>query len=239
MKIVKTDIKFTSTPLKRKATNAIVVHHAAASTCDAQIIDKWHKRNGWTGIGYHFLVRKVGGIVETGRPLDTIGAHCLNHNSDTIGICFEGDFDKEKMSAEQLKTGQELIANIRSTYGKDIKIVRHKDLMATDCPGKYFPFDELIATEPVKSKKKAKKKKYTGTFPTLPSRRFFQNGDEGEQVKLLQKFLNWYGNYGLSVDGIYGDKTVSAVRDFQTKEKLTVDGYFGQRSLERAKTVKK
>lgn len=236
MKIVKPDIKFTNTPVKRKATNAIVVHHAAASTCDAQTIDKWHKRNGWTGIGYHFLVRKVGGIVETGRPLDTIGAHCLKHNSDTIGICFEGDFDKEKMSAEQLQTGQELFANLRATYGKDIKIVRHKDLMATDCPGKYFPFDELVNGGTVKNKKK---KKYAGTLPTLPSRRFFQKGDEGEQVKNLQRFLNWYGGYGLDVDGICGAKTVSAVRDFQTKEKLTVDGFFGQRSLERAKTVKK
>ena len=236
MKIVKPNITFTITPTKRKVTNAIVVHHAAASVCDAQTIDKWHKRNGWTGIGYHFLVRKVGGIVEIGRPLDTIGAHCLNHNADTIGICFEGDFDKEKMSAEQLKTGQELLANMLATYGKEIKIVRHKDMMATDCPGKNFPFDELISGEKSKNKKK---KKYTGTLPKLPSRGFFQKGDKGEHVKLLQTFLNWYGNYGLSTDGDYGNLTYRAVMDYQRSEVLVIDGFFGRKCYERAKTVKR
>lgn len=235
MKIVKPEIKFNTTPIKRKITNKIVIHHADASVCDARTIDRWHKQNGWSGIGYHFLVRKIGGIVEIGRPLDTIGAHCLNHNSDSIGICFEGDFDKEQMSNEQLKTGQELIANLRSTYGKDIKIVRHKDLMATDCPGKNFPFDKLIATDT----KNKKKKKYTGALPKLPSRGFFQKGDKGEQVRLLQTFLNWYGNYGLSVDGDYGNLTYKAVTDYQRSEVLVIDGFFGRKCLERAKTVKR
>lgn len=64
-------------------------------------------------------------------------------------------------------------------------------------------------------------------------------GDEGENVKLLQKFLNWYGSYSLVVDGSFGDKTLSAVKDFQTKTGLAVDGVFGEKSLAKAKAVVK
>lgn len=83
------------------------------------------------------------------------------------------------------------------------------------------------------------KKAYNGTFPKLPSKGYFEKGDGGVQVRLLQKFLNWYGNYGLAVDGDFGRKTLAAVKDFQKKNGLVVDGLFGAKSLARAKIVKK
>lgn len=83
------------------------------------------------------------------------------------------------------------------------------------------------------------KKGYAGTFPTIPSRGYFKKGDRGENVKRLQRFLNWYGNYGLAVDGILGDKTVAAVRKYQKSAGLSVDGQFGNKSLAKAKTVTK
>lgn len=82
-------------------------------------------------------------------------------------------------------------------------------------------------------------KKYSGTFPTLPKKGHLTKGDKGTQVKNLQKFLNWYGNYGLKVDGIIGEKTISAVKKFQKAEKLSADGLFGAKSLTKAKAVKK
>ena len=79
------------------------------------------------------------------------------------------------------------------------------------------------------------KKTYQGEFPTAVLKR----GSKGEQVKLLQRFLNWYGNYGLDVDGSFGAKTETAVKTFQKNEGLTVDGSFGPKSLAAAKAVKK
>lgn len=78
---------------------------------------------------------------------------------------------------------------------------------------------------------------YKGAFPTLPKRGWFASGDKGEEVKKLQKFLNWYGGYGLAVDGIIGRKTIDAVERYQGREKLRVDGCFGKESLKRAKVV--
>ncbi len=98
------------------------------------------------------------------------------------------------------------------------------------------------------------KKKYSGTFPSVKvtyyvtnkkgkkvkkTRYYLQQGDTGIQVKRLQKFLNWYGDYNLAVDGIFGAKTLAAVKDFQKKTKLEVDGLFGKKSLAKAKKVKK
>ena len=236
MKIIESKLQFKNPLQKRLTTTKIVIHHADASTCNAHMIHQWHLARGWSGMGYHFLVRKEGGIVETGRPINTIGAHCTGQNSDSVGICFEGDFDKETMTNEQLQTGRELIAYLRGIYGQNIRIVRHKDLMATDCPGKNFPFEELIKTEKVK---KPKKKKYQGKLPTLTKGECIGRGDKGEKVRLLQLFLNWYGKYGLVIDGDFGEKTESAVKNYQAAEKLTVDGLFGEKSLARAKKVKK
>ena len=51
-------------------------------------------------------------------------------------------------------------------------------------------------------------------------------GSRGDEVKRLQTALNAQG-YGLSVDGVYGAKTQAAVRDYQSKNSLAVDGVAG------------
>lgn len=83
------------------------------------------------------------------------------------------------------------------------------------------------------------KKSYMGSLPKLPHRGWFTSGDRGEEVKKLQKFLNWYGDYGLAVDAIVGRKTIEAVRRYQGREKLRIDGCFGRESLKRAGTVRR
>ena len=52
-------------------------------------------------------------------------------------------------------------------------------------------------------------------------------GSRGDEVKKLQQALNSTGKYTLDVDGSYGPKTQAAVRDYQTKNGLKVDGVAG------------
>lgn len=52
-------------------------------------------------------------------------------------------------------------------------------------------------------------------------------GSQGSDVKELQKLLNQNG-YSLDEDGVFGSKTQSAVKDYQTKNNLTVDGIVGK-----------
>lgn len=126
---------------KRSSTNRIILHHAAAKTASPEQIHEWHLNNGWSGAGYHFLVRKNGKIYRL-RPENMIGAHASGNNYDSIGICFEGDFMSETMSDTQAKAGAELVSYLKNKYGIS-KVQRHKDVGATDCPGKNFPFDKI------------------------------------------------------------------------------------------------
>ena len=52
-------------------------------------------------------------------------------------------------------------------------------------------------------------------------------GSQGSEVTELQKLLNQYGKYNLAEDGIFGDKTLAAVKDYQQNNNLDVDGIVG------------
>lgn len=119
----------------REKTDYFVLHHRAGDG-NLDSIHTQHISQGYSGIGYHFYIRKNGEIFS-GRPLNKVGAHCLDHNDVSIGICFEGNFEIEKPTPEQIKSGQELIKYLWGIY-PNAKVVRHKDLNATACPGKNF-----------------------------------------------------------------------------------------------------
>ena len=138
MQINEVAYKWAGQLTRRTATRRIILHHAAAVTCTPQQVHQWHLANGWTGIGYHFFVRKDG-TVYRGRPEDTVGAHAGNNNYDSLGVCFEGSFDRETMPDAQLRAGQELVAYLKQKYGIST-VQRHSDVNATGCPGDNFPF---------------------------------------------------------------------------------------------------
>lgn len=127
---------------------------------------------------------------------------------------------------------------------KNGSLTRHNMFANTDCPGKYLQsrFPELVKVVNAQLENKPKestKKAYSGTFPSLGLKGYLKKGDKGTQVKRLQQFLNWCINAKLTVDGSFGDKTVKAVKDYQKKYGLAVDGYFGKGSLAKAKSIKK
>ena len=50
-------------------------------------------------------------------------------------------------------------------------------------------------------------------------------------TKDIQIMLNKVGGYGLTTDGVYGEKTTAAVKDFQKKNGLTQDGVVGNNTI--------
>ncbi len=56
-------------------------------------------------------------------------------------------------------------------------------------------------------------------------------GSRGSEVTQIQTKLKRWGYYSGSIDGIYGTKTVNAVKYFQRKNGLTVDGIAGSKTL--------
>lgn len=140
-------LKFNGTLTKRTSTKRIILHHAASNNTGNRTVQDIHRQhqdeNGWVGIGYHFYVRRDGAIWQ-GRPLDKVGAHAKNNNNDSIGICFEGNFDTGTMPQVQLEAGINLIAYIQGKYGGNLTIQKHSDVNSTSCPGTCFPWDKMV-----------------------------------------------------------------------------------------------
>jgi N-acetylmuramoyl-L-alanine amidase len=59
----------------------------------------------------------------------------------------------------------------------------------------------------------------------------YRRGSRGSVVREIQTRLKRWGYYNGTVDGIFGYQTYLAVRRFQAKNRLTVDGIVGSRTL--------
>ena len=125
----------------RRQTCRIILHHAAADGVSAQDIHRQHRANGWAGIGYHYYVRKNGEVFR-GCPEEMTGTHAAYHNSDSIGVCFEGNFQQEVMSQAQFDAGVELLRDILFRY-PELEIICHRDVNQTACPGRNFPAEQM------------------------------------------------------------------------------------------------
>ena len=224
MNIIEKSYNFKSNMDKRKSTTRIILHHAAASSCSADDVHRWHLNNGWAGIGYHFFVRKDGSIYR-GRPLGYVGAHASGSNYDSVGVCFEGDFTKESMPDVQKEAGKEIVAYLKNYYGIK-KVQRHSDVCATACPGGNFPFTE-IANATVASV--ANSVADADEVVTV-SLHMLGEGDSSAAVGNLQILLQAkgysLGKYG--VDSDFGTCTGDAVEQFQNNNGLDADRIVGK-----------
>lgn len=140
MKIIECNLPRNGNFTRRSKTDEVILHHAEASSATVWDINDWHLNNGWTGIGYHYYIRKDGSVYR-GRPEWALGAHAVGHNDRSIGICCEGAYMTETMPAAQLASLKALLRDIMGRYGK-LQLLRHKDVNSTDCPGKNFPWAE-------------------------------------------------------------------------------------------------
>ncbi len=109
-----------------RTIDTIIIHHSASPDVSAATIDKWHKERGWSGIGYHFVIR-VDGTIEKGRPLHIQGAHARGRNANSIGICLTG---YDYFTGKQIKALSYLIEEICSEYPIHSIERHHKE-----CPG--------------------------------------------------------------------------------------------------------
>lgn len=144
---------------ERPTTEMIVIHHTGMHDPktkepididnNAEEIHQLHiEKNGWSGIGYHYLIRKDG-MIEQGRPLDMLGAHVLHHNDNSIGISLAGHFCIAEPTEAQIQSVKALTAWLCQKYdlnpSKKGVIVGHRDLNPTTCPGDslYSQLDEI------------------------------------------------------------------------------------------------
>lgn len=229
MNIIKTNFKYrTMTPRALSQIDRIILHHAAAVNCSAEDIHQWHLNRGWAGIGYNYLVRKDGSIYEC-RPLEYVPAHATGHNTCSIGVCFEGNFEVETMPEAQKQAGKELVSYLKEKYNISL-VQKHKDVQATSCPGANFPFDEIVNGQVIEQPIETHQNQivdifHDGKINCIYDIQEWLNNNYGANlildniygpethkalVKALQHELNVQFNAGLAKDGIFGTNTYNA-----------------------------
>lgn len=154
----------------RPRTDFIVVHCSATRASwngGAADIDTMHRKQGWDGIGYHFVIRRDGRI-EVGEDLKKVGAHVQNWNSVSVGICMVGGLGEDgkvenNFTDAQWQSLKRQIQTLQLTY-PEAKVIGHRDCSpdkngdgvvksnewVKDCPG--FSVTDWLAAgmQPVK-----------------------------------------------------------------------------------------
>lgn len=136
----------------------IVIHHTATDMGNASLINKAHHQRGfWDGLGYHFLIDngtlgKLDGQIEISprwiKQKD--GAHCnaAGMNQKGIGIALVGNFSQDRVSGQQLDSLVFLVKTLMQYYRIPVQnVLGHRNVPGkqTECPGKYFPWNEFIS----------------------------------------------------------------------------------------------
>ena len=133
-------LRFTSLT-ERLRTDFIVVHHTGNPLDDDLSAEEIHRshivNNGWSGCGYHFIIRKDG-TIEEGRPLWAMGSHAYGENWRSVGVHLCGNFEISVPTEAQIESAAYLIGWLCDYYDLTPTaetVVGHRDLMATACPG--------------------------------------------------------------------------------------------------------
>lgn len=104
----------------------IIIHCSATPEgrhTTVEDIDRWHRDRGFKGIGYHYVIY-LDGSIHKGRDESAVGAHCLQHNSRSIGVCYIGGcvnqsgklVPKDTRTPEQKEALNNLIADLKTRY---------------------------------------------------------------------------------------------------------------------------
>lgn len=136
----------------------MIIHHSAgtnsASDWAAVVRAIWDLHvngNGWSDVGYNYLV-DPNGVVYEGRGYNILGAHFCGTNTNTMGVCVMGNFTEMPPTEEALTALERLLAwkscdidtdplgeSFHSSSNRVLKhISGHQDGCATACPGDSF-----------------------------------------------------------------------------------------------------
>jgi N-acetyl-anhydromuramyl-L-alanine amidase AmpD len=131
-----------------RAVTALVVHCSATPSgqalrgCAPIVIDAWHRARGFRrgvnarrafnddllSIGYHFVV-DLDGKVWSGRHVDEVGAHAVNHNAQSVGICLVGGAELDaRYTQDQWDSLALLVRRLLPMVRPGAGVVGHRDL---------------------------------------------------------------------------------------------------------------
>lgn len=122
------------------------IHHTAGSAPTTESGEQsamrstqnYHQNSkGWCDIAYNFLVMPSGRVYE-GRGWTRVNGATKGYNSNSIAVCWAGNFETATPTAASIAAGRALLAQgIRDGYlTPDFLLRGHRDVGSTACPGR-------------------------------------------------------------------------------------------------------
>lgn len=192
-----------------------------------EIFNYWKRHNGWTNVGYHFMI-DYDGKIEQLAEISQITNGVKDFNTPSIHFCYKGGVDGKgnpiDNRTEAQKRSQLLIINRLKELFPNAVFLGHRDF-STDkngngiierwewiksCPS--FDLREWLASQGLDKKIIPQKIVYKLNTPLI----------KNDTVYAIQLGLN------INADGWYGENTTAAVMVFQQKNNLTIDGIVGK-----------
>lgn len=125
-----------------RTINEIIVHCSdtpEGRNDKAEDIRRWHVNgNGWSDIGYHYVV-DLDGTIELGRDVALVGAHATGHNANSLGVCYIGGRDAQTGCGKDTRTDAQkvslrvLLQHLRARF-PDARIIGHCNVSNKRCP---------------------------------------------------------------------------------------------------------
>ena len=134
------------TPLNLNKVDAIALHHMEHVSATFRDVERWHvEDNGWRAIGYNFWIG-LDGTVYVGRGFN-VGAGVGGHNDHVISVGFQGDYEdgQTSMPDAQYQAGIKLMKWLVGRVPTIDQAGGHGSWNVTDCPGKNFPLEDMVA----------------------------------------------------------------------------------------------
>ncbi len=226
-----------SRPFSRRwrKTVGIVLHHGGVrgtkpGPATVKTFERHHLSRGWKGIAYNWLVDD-GGVIYEGRGNGMVGGATKGWNSRTESICYTGWGDGPMSNAAR-EAIAELVGDIQSRYGNKLWVKGHRDFASTACPGgmaygwmkdgMQLPVD----SDPEPQIDWAAVRAYVDALGVEVAKKPLSKWrrSRGQAVRLVQRHMKVKGIDPGPVDGIYGSKTASAVKQFQWGTGLPANG---------------
>jgi len=196
-----------------------------------EMFNYWKNHNGWKTAGYHFDIL-ADGTIEQFVEIDQIANGVAGYNTNAIHFCYKGGIDSKGNAidnrTEAQKKSQLLIIKRLKELFPNAVFLGHRDF-STDtngngiidkwewiksCPA--FDFRDWLSKQGLDKVVVPMKIVYKLNYPLI----------KNDTVKAIQKALK------IKVDGYYGSDTDKAVKDFQARNRLTVDGVVGKKTAE-------
>lgn len=210
--------------------NKIIIHHPEYYG-SVQGLNDVMRNMGFTMIGYNYYIRKDGSVWQ-GRPVNVTSGNCYGQNNHSIGVCFEGNYDKDtSMPDAQFAAGVELIKYLEDKYGIH-EVNGHKHYYNTACPGKYFPLDKMLRAIGAAGSSHVEESNNNNSGGS----KLWERSINGEEVRSLQRELNKQFNAGLHVDGYFGNSTLAACITVKEGARGNITKLIQQRLLNRGYT---